>query len=139
MNKNWSRNKLEELITNELKQFSISKTKKQKKKRSINYEKLIKELDKKVSRLIALYASDTKISLDLIEKQIDELNLEKDRLIKKQEHLLLEDSKFITDDMLKDIQYDFEELDFKSKQIIIQNFISEIHIDGDDVIIDWRF
>ncbi|MCV9884736.1 recombinase family protein [Metabacillus halosaccharovorans] len=139
MNKNWSRTKLEEMIINELKQFSISKTKNQKKKRSINYEKLIKEIDKKMSRLIALYASDTKISLDLIEKQVDELNIEKERLIKKQEQLLLEDSKFITDDMLKDIQYDFKELDFKSKQVIVQTFINEIHIDGNNVIIDWRF
>ena len=96
-NKNWNREKLESLVISALGRISISTALEEKKKNEINFEKLFKDIDKKISRLIALYASDTKISSDLLEAQIEELNEQKERLIKKQQDSLLDTDKITND------------------------------------------
>lgn len=138
MNKNWSRSKLEKLIINELKKISIKKQKSQKEKTKIDYEKMIKNIDNKINRLVELYASDTKISKELLETQIEKLNNEKERIIHKRKSDK-ENTQTVSDDMLNFIKADFEGLEFKDKQAIVQKLIKKIHIDGDNVIIDWRF
>lgn len=137
-NKTWNRSKLETIIINEIKKISISKSKSQNKQKAINYEKLIKDVDKKMERLIELYTSSTKVSHDMLDKQMEKLNIEKERLIKKQEGSLAENQE-ISDDMLEKIKGNFDNMDFKNKQAIVNSLIKEIHIDGDSVIIDWRF
>lgn len=138
MNKNWSRSKLEKVIINELKNITVANAKSKKEKQAVDYEKMIKNIDNKISRLVELYASDTKITKELLETQITDLNIEKERIIQKQKSSK-ENSHVISDDMLQDIKANFEGLEFKNKQIIIQKFIKEIYISGDDVIINWRF
>ncbi|MGG3798944.1 recombinase family protein [Metabacillus fastidiosus] len=137
-NKNWNRSKLESLVLSELNNVLIKKTKTEQKSQSVDYEKIIKAIDKKMSRLLSLYASDTKISIDLIEKQIEDLNIEKEQLIKKQQDSL-KDHIEVTEEMLDSIKSDFKSLDFKSTQVIVQKLIKDIYIDGNNVIIDWRF
>lgn len=138
LNKNWNRTKIEDLVLNEIKQISISKSRANNKQKSINYEKLIKDVDKKMERLIELYTSSTNFSRDLLDKQMEKLNLEKERLIKKQKEST-DKEQVITDDMLENILGNYNDLDFKDKQAIVNSLIKEIHIDGDNVIIDWRF
>ncbi|PJN87666.1 recombinase family protein, partial [Bacillus sp. mrc49] len=89
-------------------------------------------------RIIELYSNEL-INNDLLEKQMNKLNAEKAKLINDQRSTLEEETQTITEDMLANIQSDFEDLEFKDKQAIIQTFIKEIHLDGDNVIIDWRF
>ncbi|PJN90909.1 recombinase family protein [Bacillus sp. mrc49] len=137
-NKNWNRSKLESLVIGELKNITIKKSKAQKNEKKINYEKLIKDTDKKMERIIELYSNEL-INNDLLEKQMNKLNAEKAKLINDQRSTLEEETQTITEDMLANIQSDFEDLEFKDKQAIIQTFIKEIHLDGDNVIIDWRF
>lgn len=138
LNKNWNRDKLESFVIKALERINISTAKEEKKKNEINFDRLIKDIDKKISRLIALYASNTKISSDLLEAQIEELNDQKERLIKKQQDSLL-NSNEITSDMINSIKDGFENMEFKDKQVALQKLIKEIYIDGDNVMIDWRF
>ncbi|MGE6611908.1 recombinase family protein [Peribacillus sp. NPDC076916] len=136
-NKIWNRSKLESIVISELKNISIKKSKAQKKEQTINYEKLIKDTDKKMERVIELYTNEL-INNDLLEKQMSKLNAEKEKLIQNQRSTF-EDTQIITDEILENIQSDFEDLEFKDKQAIVQTYIKEIHLDGDNVIIDWRF
>ncbi|MEF7566085.1 recombinase family protein [Bacillus infantis] len=138
LNKTWNRSDLEEIIINEMKNISVKKMKIQKKDRYINYDKIIKDIDKKMERLLMLYASDTKISSDILEKQIEKLNADKDMVVQKQEESLQE-TPAITDAMLKDIQLNLDELDFKNKQALVNTLIKEIYIDDRNVMIEWRF
>lgn len=136
-NKIWNRSNLESIILSELKNITTNKSKAQKKEKSINYEKLIKDINNKMERVIELYSNAT-ISNDLLEKQMNKLNDEKERLIKKQQNSF-EDSQIITDEILENIQSDFEDLEFKDKQAIVQTYVKEIHLNENNVIIDWRF
>lgn len=138
MNKNWNRSKLEKIIISELRNISVKTEKGHKEKKTVDYKKMIKNIDNKMSRLISLYASNTKIPTELLEAQIEELNSEKERLIQKQQHTK-ENLQVISDDMLQIIRANFEGIDFKEKQVIIQKLINEIYIDEDNVMIDWRF
>ena len=136
-NKNWNRSKLESIVISELKNISTKVAKSQKKEKSINYEKLIKDTDKKMERIIDLYTNES-ISNDLLEKQMRKLNSEKKALIDKQQ-VFKQDTLIVTNETLMNIQKNFEDLEFKDKQAIIHTYIREIHIDNNNVTIDWRF
>ncbi|MBD8589177.1 recombinase family protein [Peribacillus simplex] len=136
-NKIWNRSKLESIVISELKNISIKKSKAQKNDKTINYDKLIKDTNKKMERVIDLYTNEL-INNDLLEKQMSKLNAEKEKLIQNQRSTF-ENTQIITDEILENIQSDFEDLEFKDKQAIVQTYIKEIHLDGDNVIIDWRF
>ncbi|MCM3598969.1 recombinase family protein [Metabacillus idriensis] len=137
MNKTWNKKKLESIVLEELKNISTKKVTEQKEKSSVNYEKLIKDVDRKMERLIELYTNE-KINNDLLEKQLNKLNSEKEKIIVKQQ-ISNEDSQLITDDMLSNIQSNLDNLEFKDKQAIVQSYIREININGDNVLIEWRF
>lgn len=137
-NKNWSRPKLESLVINELKNLTIEKSRSNKKDRIVNYEKQIKDINKKIERLIELYTTNLDMDKDILNKQMNKLNEEKKKVLEKQKEATPA-AEEITDDMLKDIQVAFDELDFKGKQIVINKFIKEIKIDDKNVIIEWRF
>jgi site-specific DNA recombinase len=138
MNKIWNRTKLEDLVIEELKNLSIEKSHTQKKEKKINYEKLIKQIDDKMERLLDLYTNGTNVSKDLLEKQMNKYNLEKESLIQKQQEDN-EDNLILSKEMLSDIHASFDSLDFKDKQVMINNFIKEIYVNGHDVKIVWRF
>lgn len=68
MNKAWSQKKLEEIILAEFKNLTIEKSHSHRKERKINYEKLIKDIDKKMERLLDLFTTNTNTSRQILEK-----------------------------------------------------------------------
>ncbi|HDR3483965.1 TPA: recombinase family protein [Bacillus pacificus] len=137
LNKTWSRQKLEEVIFTAFQKFTVGQNHSQKKEKKINYEKLIKDIDKKMERLLDLFTSTTNISRELLEKQMEKLNLEKENLILKQQNS--EQEITISKEMISTINESLETMDFKAKQVMINNFIQEIYVDQDNVYINWRF
>lgn len=137
LNKTWSRKKLEEVIFTAFQKFTVGQNHSQKKEKKINYEKLIKDIDKKMERLLDLFTSTTNISRELLEKQMEKLNLEKENLILKQQNSEREIT--ISKEMISTINESLETMDFKAKQVMINNFIQEIYVDQDNVYINWRF
>ncbi|WP_433959348.1 recombinase family protein [Cytobacillus horneckiae] len=137
-NKIWNKQKLESLVINALKNITFKKAKSQKKERTINFEKLIKDVDKKMERILELYALNTNISADLLDQQISKLNKEKESLIIKQQKNQIE-NRNISPVLLSKVTADFDKMEFQDKQAVVNKFIEEIYIDGDNVIIDWRF
>ncbi|EEM38989.1 U153 integrase [Bacillus thuringiensis serovar sotto str. T04001] len=137
MNKTWSRKKLEEIVISELKSLTEEKKRTNKKEKKINYEKLIKDIDKKMERLLDLFMNNTNISKNLLEQQMEKLNLEKEKLLLKQQRS--EDESFSHGVTLTAIDNLFENIEFKEKQIIINNFIEQIYIDHENVEVIWRF
>ncbi|WP_342515530.1 recombinase family protein [Sutcliffiella sp. FSL R7-0096] len=138
-NKIWSRKKLESLIIQELNNLSFEKSKSDSPmKKKVNYDRLLKEIDKKMERLINLYASNTKISSQMLESQIENLNTEKEKLIAEQSSSS-ETDELIPENMLELINTNFDDLEFSFKQSIVQKLVKEIHINELDVTIDWRF
>ncbi|QWG87183.1 recombinase family protein [Bacillus mycoides] len=136
MNKTWSRKKLEEVVISELKSLTEEKKQTHKKEKKINYEKLIKDIDKKMERLLDLFMNTTNISKNLLEQQMEKLNLEKEKLVLKQQRSEESLSCEVTLTAIDDL---FETLEFKEKQIIINNFIEQIYINNENVEIIWRF
>ncbi|CCW04098.1 recombinase family protein [Bacillus sp. GeD10] len=137
MNKTWSRKKLEEVVISELKSLTEEKKQTNKKEKKINYEKLIKDIDKKMERLLELFMNTTNISKSLLEQQMEKLNLEKEKLLLKQQRS--EDESLSCGVTLTTIDNLFENIEFKEKQIIINNFIEQIYIDHENVEVIWRF
>lgn len=136
MNKTWSRKKLEEVVISELKSLTEEKKQTHKKEKKINYAKLIKDIDKKMERLLDLFMNTTNISRNLLEQQMEKLNLEKEKLLLKQQRSEESLSREVTLTAIDDL---FETLEFKEKQIIINNFIEQIYINNENVEIIWRF
>ncbi|MGE6551265.1 recombinase family protein [Bacillus mycoides] len=139
MNKTWSRKKLEEVIFDELRNLTVKQSASQKKEKKINYERLIKDIDTKMERLLDLFTNTTNISRQLLETKMDKLNLEKEHLILKQQSY--EQEFAISKDMITTINESLETMDFKAKQAMINTFIQEIHINHEvvDIIWRWRF
>lgn len=137
MNKTWSRKKLEEVVISELKSLTEEKKQTNKKEKKVNYEKLIKDIDKKMERLLDLFMNTTNISKNLLEQQMEKLNLEKEKLLLKQQRS--EEESISHEVTLTAIDDAFETLDFKEKQVIINNFIEKIYINQNNVKIIWRF
>ncbi|WP_367084832.1 recombinase family protein [Bacillus thuringiensis] len=136
MNKTWSRKKLEDVVISELKSLTEEKKQTHKKEKKINYEKLIKDIDKKMERLLDLFMNTTNISKNLLEQQMEKLNLEKEKLLLKQQRSGESLSREVALTAIDDL---FETLEFKEKQIIINNFIEQIYINNENVEIIWRF
>ncbi|PEO16772.1 recombinase family protein [Bacillus wiedmannii] len=137
MNKTWSRKKLEEVIISELKNLTEEKKQTNKKEKKTNYEKLIKDIDKKMERLLDLFMNTTNISKSLLEQQMEKLNVEKEKLLLKQQRS--EEESISHEVTLAAIDDAFETLDFKEKQVMINNFIEQIYINQNNVKIIWRF
>lgn len=90
-----------------------------------------------MERLLDLFMNTTNISKSLLEQQMEKLNLEKEKLLLKQQRSEEESiSHEVTLTMIDDL---FETLEFKEKQIIINNFIEKIYIDNENVEVIWRF
>ncbi|PGZ46427.1 recombinase family protein [Bacillus anthracis] len=136
MNKTWSRKKLEDIIITGLKRLTVEDNVNNKQKKKINYEKLIKDIDKKMERLLDLFTTNTNTSRQLLEQQMEKFNLEKEKIIEKQKRQ--EEEKNIERDTLIHRIKSIDSLEFKDKQILINNFIQQINIDHKNVEIIWR-
>ncbi|MCU4757437.1 recombinase family protein [Bacillus cereus] len=137
MNKTWSRQKLEDVVIGQMKDLTISKYHNQKKEKQINYARLIKEIDKKMERLLDLFTINTNISRQLLEQQMEKLNSEKEKLILKQQSSEQEIS--FSNEMITKTMKSFDSLEFKDRQMLINKFIQEIQIKHENVEILWRF
>ncbi|MGE8080479.1 recombinase family protein [Peribacillus loiseleuriae] len=137
MNKNWNRTKLEDIVLTAIKNMSMDFDTQQKKKRPVDFEKLIKDVDKKIERLIDLYTIG-KVKPSLIDKKIDVLNAEKDSIISRQKDET-ENAQSITVDLLNTLQKKLEEMEFRDKRAAILTLVKQIYINDTDVDIEWRF
>lgn len=90
-----------------------------------------------MERLLDLFTTNTNISRQLLEQQMEKLNLEKENLIQKQKRQ--EEEKTIAQDTLIDSIKSIDLLEFKDKQVLINKLVKQINIDHKNVEIIWRF
>ncbi|WP_340828552.1 hypothetical protein [Bacillus sp. FSL K6-0268] len=84
-----------------------------------------------------LFTTNTTISRQLLEQQMEKLNSEKEKLILKQQSSEQEIS--ISNEMIEKTMKSFNTLEFKDRQILINKFIQEIQIEHENATITWRF
>ncbi|WP_257150573.1 hypothetical protein [Bacillus toyonensis] len=68
---------------------------------------------------------------------MEKLNSENENLILRQQNS--EQEITISKEMVSTINESLETMDFKAKQVMINNFIQEIYVDQDNVYINWHF
>lgn len=133
MNRNWNRNKLEQIIFNELQ--LITAEKEFVKKENIDYTQQINNVNTKIERMIELYAN-AEIDKKIIDKKIKEYNREKEELIKRQNE---QRSEIINIDKLEQYVLDLRDADFATKRAIVEKLINRIYINDKNITIDWNF
>jgi site-specific DNA recombinase len=138
MNKNWNATKLEKIIIDEIENLQFTKKLKTKQNKKVNYEKLINKVDKKMERILALYAENN-IPISLLNKQIKALEKEKAEIISKRDNQKIIEKSIITEDDLKKYVIDLTIADFKTRQAIVQKLIKQIIIKDEDIEILWNF
>ena len=150
-NKNWKMHELDELIFSEIKKLSVDPDYIHELRKDDNGETIpdksvvltreIAEIDKQISKFMDLYALGT-IGIDLITDKITPLEEARNKLNEELNALPKSDEK-MTDTEVLEIASTFGEVlergDFDEIRIIIEQLIEKIGIDGDDVIIYWRF
>lgn len=123
-NKTWRVEGIEELIINELKLLSISKEINNRSEKEIDYNKLIKKIDEKIDKILGLYVEGT-IGKEALDRQVKNLNDEKEQLI----DLKLQNDRqkgiVITKKSLDQYVIDLSKVDFDAKQAIIQKLIKK--------------
>jgi len=120
-----------------LKYLTADKKVEQKQRKKIDYQAQIKKIDEKLERIIGLYG-DGKFQKEMLDKQVDILNIEKEELLKKQN----EDSKnqnSITQEEIEELVIDISNADFSTKQATVQKLIKRINVDGEDINVEWNF
>lgn len=137
MNKNWNSEKLEKIIIEEIRFLSTEKDAIAEKKNKIDYQKQIKKIDEKIERILLLYA-EGKFNKEMLDKQVDIMNAEKEYLLKrkKEEDLLDND---LTSEEIKKLVIDLKNVDFHAKRSAIEKLVKQIRIDGENVQIKWNF
>ncbi|MHB0798931.1 hypothetical protein PVK73_04050 [Bacillus thuringiensis] len=90
-----------------------------------------------MERLLDLFTTNTNISRQLLEQQMEKLNSDKEKLILKQQSSEQEIS--LSNEMITKTMKSFDTLEFKDRQILINKFIQEIQIKHENVEILWRF
>lgn len=139
MNKIWNYNKIEKLIINEIENLQMDKKLKTKKANKINYDKLIKKVDERMERVLALYTENVNVPVSLLNKQISALEQEKLELQQKREKDLISEDMQITEEELNQYVIDLNAADFSTRQAIVQKLIKQIIINGEDIEIHWNF
>lgn len=137
MNKNWNAKKIEEIIGTELQALKIEKEKVEKEKPNINYDKLIKNIDQKIARLIDLYA-DGQVDKNILDSRIKRYNEEKEQLISQKEahtsDLYTFDSKDIENHVIS-----LSLADFETRRAILEKLIHQIYTNDGKLSIEWTF
>lgn len=141
MNKTWNYKKLEELVIHQLNSFSIDKSVEEKEMNQVNYDALLKKIDDKIEKLLALYldSENGKISKAILDKQTNKLDQEKRRLLEQKEQQDHRLNSVIDREQLKQYSIDLSSADFPTRQAIVQKLISDIRIHEEDVEISWTF
>lgn len=148
-NKSWRMEKLDELIFDEIKKLSLDpnyitqlQPTKKKDDRPEAIDKRIAEIEQQLSKLMELYSLDG-ISLDSLQKKINELNTNKLKLADEKTRILLEQEKEITkEEALKLVESFGAVLERNSMaeiRNVLQTLIDKIEIDGEDITIYWKF
>lgn len=138
-NKIWNYHKLEELVIEGINNLFIDKKAENKKTTKIDYEKIIKKVDEKMERTLALYVGDNKVPVTLLNKQIQTLEQEKIQLQEKSQMQEMQLKTVISEEDLKQYSIDLTAADFSTRQAIIQKLIKQIIIHNEDVEIMWNF
>jgi site-specific DNA recombinase len=137
MNKTWN-SKLEGLLIEEINNLIIDKKVEKNKTPKIDYAKQIKKVDEKMERTLSLYIN-SKIPIDLLNKQIMELETEKEKLQNKLDRQDMNYESTISHEELKQYTIDLNAAEFPVRQAIVQKLIKQIVIHGEDVEILWNF
>jgi site-specific DNA recombinase len=138
MNKSWNAEKLEGLIIEELNSFIVDKRVDKKETNVINYDSLIQKVDEKTERILSLY-EDGRLDKELLNKRLDVIDQEKNDLYRKKAQQDQRLNSMITKSQLKQDAIDLIAADFQKRQSIIQKLINQIHINGENVEIEWNF
>lgn len=138
MNKTWNYRKLEELVIEEINHLIIDKKAEETKSSLINYDKLIKKVDEKMERTLALYVEGN-VPVVLLNKQMNVLEEEKLQLQNKKDSQQHQQKTVLTKEELDQYSIDLTAADFPTKQTIVQKLINQINIHGENVEITWNY
>ena len=149
-NKNYRAEELDNIILGELKKLSIDPeyvnyVRQNKQKNDVN-EKIksitseIEKINSQISKMMDLYALGS-IDMDVISTKVSELNNTKVALQKEIDSLDVPDTEEMTTEEIQSIasMMDDENLDLAGKRNIIQSLIYYIEIDGENLLIHWKF
>lgn len=138
-NKRWTESELDELVINYLKNLDYEEIEKNKETiQVVDYDKLIKQTDEEIERIVKLYTA-SKIDITLLNKLTDDANTKRDVLIEKQveqNERLKEDSKSLVYSMN---DFDWENADKNELMHIVDTLIDRIEIDNEDITIHFDF
>lgn len=138
MNKNWNAKDLEKVIIDEIKYLTTVKKISHKKNKKINYKSQLKKIDEKIERIINLYG-EGKIEKEILDKQIDLFNAEKETVLQKQQDEEEKNNNIVSQNEINELVINLSNVDFNAKQATIQKLIKQIYIDGEDIEIEWNF
>lgn len=136
-NKTWNYAQIEDHVMREIKNVSQRKSANYKQTEKIDYKKKFEKLDKKIERILELYA-DGDIDKNALDNQIQKINAEKQETITAQKQ---QDAQLVTltHGQLSDLVFDLENAPFDEKQAIVNKLINRIIIDGETIHIEWNF
>lgn len=148
-NKTWREEKLDAIIFDEIKKLSLDpeylksiKGTKKKDNRPKALDKKIKEIEQQLSKLMELYSLDG-ISLDSLQKKINELNTNKLKLVEEKTRILLEHDQELSKEEAVKLIKSFDSVLAKGSmpeiRALLQALIEKIEIDGEDITIFWKF
>jgi len=137
-NRTWNVKRLEEIVQHEIALITLDKEMSERKSKRIDYNKLIKNVDTKIERILSLYA-DGEIDRTALDRQIEKLNAEKNRLIRERREYEESKAKQISREELERYRIDLAAADFETKQAIVQKLIKSITINDKSVSIEWFF
>lgn len=149
-NKNYRAEDLEKIVLAEIKNLSIDPeyvehVRQNKPVNDVN-EKIksitseIEKIDSQISKMMDLYALGS-IDMDVISTKVTELNKTKSSLQKEIDSLDVPDTDEMTVEEIQSLasMMDDENLDLADKRNIIQSLLYYIEIDGEKILIHWKF
>ena len=148
-NKTWRMEKLDNIIFDEIKKLSLDpnyitqlQPTRKKDDRPKAIEKKIAEIEQQLSKLMELYSLDG-ISLEALQKKINELNTNKLKLSEEKTRILLEQEQELSKDEALKLINSFDSVlesgSMPEIRAILQALIDKIEIDGEDITIYWKF
>lgn len=136
-NDTWRMEELDELIFNEIRKLKFTTAKRSKSPNKPNIiDKRINELNKQLERIMTLYTLG-EMPLDIIQKKVHEINVQKAKL-----EQVTEDIK-VTPEEAKRVVKSFDDLlekgSIEDVRTAIKSLIDRIEVDGENVYIYWSF
>lgn len=137
LNKTWRQDALEKIIVAELQQIQLKKEPiEENEKQRPDFDRLIKNIDVKIDRLVSLYA-DGAIDKNILDKQVK-------RLVSDKKQLVGEKKDFDSQPQLIESDLDryiisLESGDFGVRQAVIKKLIQRIVVNKETIKIEWAF